>query len=86
MCEFNYTSYGAVGFLYKSAKDNIKWANVKPKKLIYIIMRIGDLLAIQEDKDFNKAIAKFDKKQDTKSLAAALIAAFGDGKESKKNE
>ena len=83
MCEFNYTSYGAIGFLYQSAKDNIKWARLKPKKLIYSIMRIGDLLAIKEDSDFNKAIARFDKKRDSKNLAAALIRAFGDGKTTK---
>lgn len=48
-------------------------------------MRIGELLAIREDSDFNKALAAGDKKQNTKNLSAALIAAFGNGKESKED-
>lgn len=70
-----YSAMGAVGFLYESMKDQLRWHNLKPKKHIEYISTIGKYISMS-DKDFAKANRE---KQSTDDIAAMLIAAFGDG-------
>jgi hypothetical protein len=78
-CEYAYSAMGATGYLYASAKDNLKWNGIKPKEWIHIVMDVGHLMALNKE-DFDKAV-RVKKKRTDGDLAAMLISAFGDGKE-----
>ena len=60
-CQPDYSGMsGVVGYLYQSAKDSIKWHNLKPKDFINLIMSIGRLVYLS-DEDFNKLDVSKDK-------------------------
>jgi len=44
---------GVVGYLYDSAKDAIKWSNLKPKHFVNLVMQVGQLVYLS-DEDFDK--------------------------------
>ena len=70
-----YGAMGRVGFLYQSAKDQLKYYNMSRKKYIHIVMAIGGYMAL-DDKDFDK---NRQESQSSSELAEMLMAAFGDG-------
>jgi len=69
---------GKVGFLYESAKDQLRWNNLSIKHYVKIIMQIGQILSIS-DKDFNKYKVEHTQMSD-KAISEVFIKAFGDGK------
>ena len=71
----SYGGMGAVGFLYESMKDQLKWHRLKAKEHIEHISLIGKYLSMS-DEDFRKAN---NKEQSPQDLANMLISAFGDG-------
>lgn len=76
-CEMAYSAMGATGFLYASAKDQLKWHGLKPKRWLDTVMHVGHYMAMKKE-DFGKAVKE---KKSGDEMAAMLIAAFGDGKE-----
>ena len=68
---------GATGYLYASAKDQLKWASLSPKRWLYIVMAVGRYM-VMDDEAWQKQKTKI-KSESDRSMAAALIAAFGDG-------
>jgi len=76
-CEYNYGFSGRVGFLYDSAKDQMKWIGLSAKQHLGTVMRIGEVMALR-DEDYQKAKVKAIETPQS-SMAAALKAAFGDG-------
>ena len=77
-CEFAYGCNGAIGFNYLSAKDSLKWENLRVKRYISLVMAIGRVLSLK-DSEFDKEYVR-QNKMDTNDIANTLIAAFGDGK------
>jgi hypothetical protein len=77
-CAINYGAMGAVGFLYESVKDELKWANFSQKHYTNFLIRLGQIF-VMEDKEFNKQKVKY-LEMNTNEIKASLIAAFGDGK------
>ena len=78
-CEINYSgAVGAVGYLYLSAKDQLKYAKLSQKKYIHLIMGIGRYM-VMSDEDFAKSSIGA-REQSVDDMSAMLIAAFGDGK------
>ena len=77
-CEIDYGGFnGPVGFLYKSAKDAIKWEGLSVKRYIKLIMKIGRYISLSDER-----FAKVKNRNNNKnSIADVLISAFGDGKE-----
>ena len=69
---------GRVGFIYESAKDQLRWARLSVKKNIGTICKIGQILAMSEE-NYKKSKVKA-MRMDAPSLAEALKVAFGDGK------
>lgn len=76
-CEFNYGAMSRVGYLYDSAKDQVKWHGLSVKKYIKMVMKIGQIVVLK-DEDYQKEKVKAVKSSNT-DIASALIAAFGDG-------
>ena len=52
-CEFNYGAMGRVGFLYESAKDQLKWSGLIVKNYIKLLSQVGHILSMS-DEDYNK--------------------------------
>jgi hypothetical protein len=77
-CAINYGAMGAVGFLYESVKDELKWAGFSQKHYTNFLIRLGQIF-VMEDKEFNKQKVKY-LEMNTNEIKATLIAAFGDGK------
>jgi len=77
-CEYAYGAMGRVGFSYDSAKDQLKWSDLSVKKWVSLVMEVGRYMAL-DDKDWKKI--KAPKTEGTAGMAAALVAAFGDGKQ-----
>ena len=69
---------GRVGYLYESAKDQLRWHNLEVKDYINLIMAIGQIMSYS-DEDYRKEKVKA-LKMNKSEIADALIAAFGDGK------
>lgn len=78
-CEYAYGAMGRVGFSYDSAKDQLRWANLSAKRWVSLVMEVGRYMALGE-KDWLKIQSKT---EGTSNMAAALVAAFGDGKTKK---
>ncbi len=74
-CSFSYGFSGATGFLYESAKDELRWAGMRPKYYVRLIMHIGELVAL-DDEAFEKAKVR-NIKMEPGDMAARLKAAFG---------
>ncbi len=74
-CQIEYGAMGAVGFLYQSAKDSLRWHRLSPKRWIGLLMSVGRYVAMR-DEDWKKS----GKIKGDSQIAAALKAAFGDGK------
>jgi hypothetical protein len=53
-CEYNYGAMGRAGYLYESVKDQLKWAGMTVKNHIRTVMRIGDLMSMN-DEDYKDA-------------------------------
>lgn len=69
---------GKVGYLYESVKDELRWHNMSVKAHKWIVMRIGEVMALDDDqykKEKTKAM-----KMSNDAIANALISAFGDGR------
>ena len=69
---------GRVGYLYESAKDQIRWHHLEVKDYINLIMSIGQIMSYAEE-DYKKEKVKA-LRMNKSEIADALIAAFGDGK------
>ena len=69
---------GRVGYLYESAKDQLRWHNLEVKDYINLIMAIGQIMSYS-DEDYKKEKVKA-MRMERSEIADALIAAFGDGK------
>ena len=76
-CSFAYGFAGATGYLYESAKDEIKWFGMRPKNYIRTIMRIGELVCLPDD-GFEKAKVE-NVKMEAEHMAKTLISIFGKG-------
>ena len=75
-CEIQYGMMGATGFLYESAKDNIKWKNLSIKKYISDIMFIGRMTVLSDEKWGEYMASMTAKKQTKKDANVALLAFF----------
>ena len=68
---------GAVGFLYESVRDELKWAKLRAKFYTKMLMKIGAYL-VMEDKDYNRLKTQ-NTELNTDEVAEKLIAIFGKG-------
>ena len=66
---------GRAGFLYQSVKDRLKWFGLRPKRYVYILMRIGDWMGL-DDETYRKEIVRQTKMSD-EEIASKLKIAFG---------
>jgi len=73
-CSINYGAMGAIGFLYESVKDEIRWAGIRPKFYTKIVMRIGELVTMDE-KEYKKRVVK-DGEMTDDEIANILKTAF----------
>lgn len=71
---------GATGYVYASAKDACKDHGLAPKRWMPLLRAIGQYMALGKEE---WAKAKKEKTTGTADISSALIAAFGDGKQSK---
>ena len=69
---------GAVGFLYESIKDNIKWNNLEVKQYTSLVANIGKILTMS-DKDYQKYKVEHTTMSD-EAISSVFLKAFGDGK------
>ncbi|PHR57288.1 MAG: hypothetical protein COA44_06200 [Arcobacter sp.] len=76
-CEFSYGPSGAVGYLYESVKDQMKWHKLSVKKYIKVVMGIGRIMVLSKE-DYMKQKVENIKTPEV-DMAGALKAAFGDG-------
>jgi hypothetical protein len=77
-CAINYGGMGAVGFLYESIKDELKWAGFRRKYYTNFLIRLGQIF-VMDEKEYNKQKVKH-LEMNGDEIKATLIAAFGDGK------
>ena len=77
-CAINYGAMGAVGFLYESIKDELKWAGFRRKYYTNFLIRLGQIFVL-DDKEFNKQKVKYTE-MNADEIKTTLTAAFGDGK------
>ncbi len=49
-CEMEIGFNGVTGFLYQSAKDNIKWHKLDVKRYIQEVMYLGRMISLDEEK------------------------------------
>ena len=68
---------GSAGFLYESVKDRLVWANLRKKNWVWLLMRVGEAITLEDD-EYNKQRVKH-LKMSSSSLANALKASFGIG-------
>lgn len=76
-CEYAYGFSGAIGYLYESVKDQLRWAKLSKKKWAYTLMRVGDFLTLSEKK-WKEAHLQNDE-MDSSDIAKILLSAFGGG-------
>ena len=74
-CEYVYSAMGRSGYLYESVKDVLKWHNMHPKYYTFLLMRIGDWMALDEER-YRKEIVKQTKMSD-EEIALKLKSMFG---------
>ncbi len=74
-CEIEYGFNGATGFLYESAKDNIRWKNLSVKSYISDIMFIGRMICMK-DEDWQTYMAKVTARTQTKEEANVALLLF----------
>ncbi len=77
-CEYEYGFNGTIGYMYKSAKDNLKWSGLSTKHYIHTIMQIGRFMSMGK-KEF-KDVCLEKNKMSNKDIATLLKNAYGDGK------
>lgn len=82
-CEYGYGGMGRSGFLYGSVKDQLKWKNLSASQWVTIVMEIGKYLVL-DDKTWEK-VKNSQATTGGADISSALIAAFGDGKEKRKD-
>jgi len=73
-CSISYGAMGAVGFLYESVKDSLKWNNLRPKFYTKLLMRVGELL-IMEEAEYKKIVVKHSEMSD-EDIANVLKTTF----------
>ena len=73
-CTINYGAMGAVGYLYDSVKDEIKWANLRTKFYTKMLIKIGELLVL-DNKEFSKRVVENSEMTDSE-IANILKSAF----------
>lgn len=71
---------GATGFLYASAKDNLKWQKLSLKRWLGIVLDVGYFMALDKEQWQKVKKGRVNKSSD---IAGALKSAFGDGTKSK---
>ncbi len=75
-CQIDYGgAMGAVGFLYGSVKDNLRWNSLSRKKYTNLLMGVGRYLVMEE-----KELKKIEMEQTNMSsnnISTLLIQAFG---------
>lgn len=74
-CEYAYGAMGKSGYLYESVKDVLKWHNMRPRHYAFLLMRIGDWMAL-DDERYRKEIVKQAKMSD-EDIALKLKSMFG---------
>ena len=79
-CEYAYGFSGRVGFLYQSAKDQLKWNGLSVKAYLSLVMQIGTVMSLS-DEDYHKEKGKV-VAMSTADIDAVFIAAFGKGDKS----
>ena len=79
-CEYTYGFSGRAGFLYQSAKDQLKWNGLPVKAYLSLIMQIGTVMSLS-DEDYHKEKGKV-VAMSTTDIDAVFIAAFGKGDKS----
>lgn len=76
-CEFAIGLNGASGFLYENVKDRLKWSGLRSKHFIWLVMRVGEWLTLNEEEYQKRKVRAMRMSAD--DMAKALKAAFGDG-------
>ncbi len=74
-CEYAYSAMGKSGYLYESVKDVLKWHSMRPRHYAFLLMRIGDWMALDEEQ-YRKEIVKQAKMSD-EEIALKLKSMFG---------
>jgi len=54
-CEPAFGAMGRTGFLYDSAKDQLRWHDLSAKNHVRTIMRIGEVMALS-DEDYESSL------------------------------
>lgn len=78
-CDFEYSSFGAVGFSRSSIKEELEDIGLSYKAYKYLILAVGRFLSLSDEKWQDKIVEKNLMTED--ALTQKLIAIFGDGKE-----
>ncbi len=68
---------GAVGYLYESVKDELKWSGLRPKFYTNFLMRIGMYFVMEDDK-YNEIKVKHTTMQQNE-ITQKFLLTFGDG-------
>lgn len=76
-CSVNYGAMGAVGYIYESVKDELRWAGLRAKFYTNLLMRIGMYFVMEDDKYNEIKVKQTTMQQD--EITQKFLLTFGDG-------